>query len=245
MPINLVRSFQKRILALNPRPRVRERLGYSWELDPTDVLQRRILIGQDFETRQLSHLKNLMRSHGSECFFDCGANFGLYSVIIAGTFPDIQVTAFEPIDRTRQQLRRNVALNHMESRIEIEPYALSDHANRRDMHIVANSAGQATLDQDHPEHAAHQFTSRETVELRRLDDLTSQRGQRIALKIDVEGHEIEAVSGMRQLLQDNDAIVQIEFRQSNETTLIALMADIGYNVMEMIERDLYFGKTPA
>ena len=50
---------------------------------------------------------------------------------------------------------------------------------------------------------------------------------------------------MRQLLQDNDAIVQIEFRQSNETTLIALMADIGYNVMEMIERDLYFGKTPA
>jgi FkbM family methyltransferase len=124
--------------------------------------------------------------------FDIGAHFGLFTVVMARLVgPTGQVFSFEPTALTRKVLRRTVRINGCTTVVQVRPEA------------VAQRTGDAMFyDTGDPGSNANSLVStlrrhlRTTVPTVSLDDFVGARGIKVdALKIDVEGAELEVLRG--------------------------------------------------
>jgi FkbM family methyltransferase len=136
---------------------------------------------------------------------DGGAHIGLFTVAMARAVgPDGWVLAFEPTPGTRAVLTRTVALNDLGATVCVRPEGLTDVTGRNTFHIggtegsnsnslvgwsAGNAAGRAT------------GTSREVPTLA-LDDLLPTLAAPVScIKLDVEGAELDALTGAKAMLE--------------------------------------------
>ena len=78
------------------------------------------------------------------------------------------------------------------------------------------------------------------VETVRLDDFLDAAGFRVFIKIDIEGHELEATRGMERLLATNKVFLQVECFAANTPLLDEAMATLGMKRRHRIGHDHYF-----
>jgi len=246
MSFKLFWSLKKRAYQIDPIPRVVRRRGAVWLLDPRDWLDLQLLIGRPFETEQMTRLAQLCLDRGVTRFFDIGANFGLYSVLLPRMVPGIaRVDAFEPVSATRWRLAANLGLNHMRARVHLHAIALGDKDGLAEIAIDPGSTGVSTLCPSPDEIAHRSFTRTERVEVRQLDAYQPDISERAAFKIDVEGHEVAVIEGMRETLIRTDSVLQIEARPRNRARIEAACAALGYGRVDAIDDDVFFLKPDA
>ncbi len=136
---------------------------------------------------------------------DVGANLGLSAIAMAVANPGARVIAFEPNPVTYGYLRRNAAAF---SNIEAVQAAVSDRATVLHFHPAMYAAG------SHVVGAGHIQDGMPTVEVRALalDDVVAERGIAPSfIKLDVEGHEPEALAGAAKLIERFDPVIYMEF----------------------------------
>lgn len=131
-------------------------------------------------------------------FLDIGANAGLYSVLALRNPRVLGVHAFEPDPATLPYLRANLA-NAAPSKWTVHPVALSDRAGRAGLSTSSHHSGIATLRGSGLE--GEPFDDLVTVELQDHAYLNasireSSGAGTIVVKIDVEGHEFNAVRAL-------------------------------------------------
>jgi FkbM family methyltransferase len=170
-------------------------------------------------------LRRLLRA--GDTFIDCGANIGYFSLLAAKAVgPTGRVHAFEPQPDNRRRLAAHAAANGLESIITIHPAALSDGPGAVRLHTYDNPAanhGQSTMFVL-PGTETHSVS----VETVRLDDYLPGVTPRL-IKLDIEGAEPLAISGMTETLRRHQPAVIMEL---NAPTL----ARAGFSVREPIER---------
>lgn len=197
-----------------------------------NYVDRQIAFYDDFETQQLDYLLEGIRRYGCTVFVDIGANIGFYTVHIAREALHARLIAFEPDPRNCDQLRANLFLNALSTRVELHRVAISDHAGKLAFEAFPDtSTGQSHV----VEHGGSSV-----VEAVRLDDLLFLKGAKIAIKIDIEGHEAAALKGMHALLAANHCLLQAEVFPANLERVRALLADFGYREVHVIDHDHYF-----
>ena len=142
--------------------------------------------------------------------FDVGANIGYVSLLLAKACGGTgRVFAFEALPSNVEQLRRNLALNGMESWVTVVPGAVTQtsgparflvHASSG-MGKVAGSAGR----EDRVE-------SEVTVPGISLDDFVYEQGNPPpqVVKMDIEGGEVMALPGMRRVLRQARPLLLME-----------------------------------
>ncbi len=141
--------------------------------------------------------------HPTLPMLDIGANLGVYSLRMAKHMRGRSIHAFEPMPRVRSLFQRSAFLNGFNDRITIHPFAVSDHEGSATLQIPADHVGGASLVAKEAEGI--------TVTLRPLDRLFPDSFQCGPVKLDVEGHELEAVRGMRRILERSpEATVMFE-----------------------------------
>ena len=126
-----------------------------------------------------------------DVFVDIGANVGLYSSILsrfAHAFPNSKFVAIEPNPQTASRLREsvrnaavtvlNLALSDKESELAFQPGITSGVFK-----VVESGGAGATM-----------------VRCQRLDSLRIPEGD-LVLKIDVEDHELQVLTGAEELLK--------------------------------------------
>lgn len=135
--------------------------------------------------------------------YDIGANCGSYSLIAAKH--GLEVYAFEPAPFNFQRLKQNVALNGLEDRIRVFPWALSNESGYVGMEFSSEEVGSAE----------HRLVGRGEIACYRLDELTEDAGLPAphAVKIDVDGQELNVVEGGKGLWPKVSA-VQVEIDDS-------------------------------
>jgi FkbM family methyltransferase len=126
----------------------------------------------------------LRELQAGDTFLDVGANLGLFSVF-AG-LAHAKVIACEPEPIAFDRLQRNLAANHLDS-VRLFPAALSDHAG------TANFTKASKKDIKQIAHLSPEGT--ETIQLTRGDSVSISPA---IIKIDVEGHELEVLSGLSE-----------------------------------------------
>lgn len=131
----------------------------------------------------------------SPVMLDIGANVGLHSIRLAWAKSLARVYAFEPVTANFQVMCKNIARNHLESRIEPIHAAVGAEDG-----TVAISAGYGTGNWV----GATDSRALETVQVVSIDSFVSERGlHRVNLiKCDAEGYELPVLRGGRRCLAE-------------------------------------------
>src|SRR5437667_10987689 len=85
-----------------------------------NYVDRQIAFYDDYESEQIAYLLEAIRHYGCTTFVDIGANIGFYSVHVAGETSVSRLSAFEPDPRNVDQLRANLFLNGLSTRVEAD-----------------------------------------------------------------------------------------------------------------------------
>jgi FkbM family methyltransferase len=154
----------------------------------------------------------------SAMFIDVGANYGLCSILAALWNPTLHVVAFEPLLPLYEGLKKNVALNHLERRIDCENLALASQSGVATIYLPEAEGkdleSTGTL-------AANSWQVRQharplPVDAVRFDEYESRRPMKIDLvKIDVEDFEAEVLLGMEGIVRRDKPFIVCEILPRN------------------------------
>lgn len=191
-------------------------------VDPRNYIDREIVLKGGYEADAIARF--VAEARTCDVFLDIGANIGLYSLAVArGT--RAEVIAFEPDPRNLAQLHANLFLNGLETRVQARGEAVGStpaqatlYAQRSDKDFSTALSGLA----ERPEGSVEI-----TVPVVALDGLYAWKGRSLAIKLDIEGYELEALRGMTGLLGGNRVYLQIEIAPANLNAARALLADCG------------------
>jgi FkbM family methyltransferase len=175
--------------------------GTALFVDPADRSYVPGMVAGFYEKRELDIFEQLAKE--ASVFFDVGANIGVYSVIGCLASRDLVSYAFEPIDENQELLARNIAAHQLESRVLVQPLAVSDKQGKTSIHL--GQSGNHSIDND-------QGKGRREIETIRLDDFSMR--SKLApdiIKIDVEGHEGAVIDGAVDMLSRHAPTVFMEY----------------------------------
>ena len=149
--------------------------------------------------------------------FDVGANVGKWAKLALGINPGLQLHCFEPSRNTFATL----AGHKFPANVILNNFGLSSQPGEQVLHVFDELSGLNSLyKREGLEDGWHLNTQQktETIQLDTLDNYCAQH--QIAaidfLKLDVEGHELEAFRGARQLIQQGQVqCIQFEYGGRN------------------------------
>jgi len=226
----LATSIKKRIdrLIFN-RFRVVKRSNSFLLVDNRNWIDARIIVRKPYEAEQLKVCADIIRRERITTFIDVGANFGLYSVVLNNRISLKKTYAFEPVIRNYFQMCGNIFINQLQNRVIPIQKALSNKNNKMTIHVDPSSTGVSRLSLENSGRNNKVFSYQEQIECVTLDSEINLSGEKIFIKIDVEGHELEALQGMVNTLKSNNVFLQIEaFGEKHLAELHAFLIPFGY-----------------
>ena len=226
-------------------PYVARAQGARFLVDTTDLIDREIAVNAIWEAEQLEDFAAVCRSHRVDCFFDIGANAGVYSIMLATKNLGGEIVAFEPDPGNRARLVANIAANGLRERIRVVAEAVGDKPGE----VVLMEAGSHNRGESwvaHPDKPPEEApgVAKHVVRQIRFDDEFAISGKTILMKMDVEGSEFHALAGMERTLRDNRCYLQVELYSDRFEELKALFARLGYRYLKTNYIDHYFTNLP-
>lgn len=195
----------------------------------------------DYEPETTQYLLDHLKP--GNVFVDLGAHIGYMTLVCAKVVgPTGKVYAFEPNPDTFQQLQSNIQLNGFSEYVTTVPKAIADRSQILRFYIARESSVTARIDNQ-------QTISKDDlveVEAVSLDEYFSGLDWPAVhfIKMDVEGAEVLALHGMRELSQRNPhlaLIVEINYplmqrmNLSGETFLHELQ-EIGFTRFRILKK---------
>lgn len=154
------------------------------------------------------------------CIFDVGSNKGQFlRLILENVSPnDFEVHCFEPGRKTFQML---VDSSEENKQITLNNFGLSKEKCEVLLHYNAVGSGLASLTKRKLDHFNIDFNQSEKVAIDTIDNYCSDHSidHIHLLKIDIEGHELDALAGAKKMFATNSIdIVTFEFGGCNIDT---------------------------
>jgi FkbM family methyltransferase len=151
--------------------------------------------------------------------FDVGAHIGCYTIQAARAVDHFgKLIALEPDQSNRQQLERNLSLNH------ITNYTVVPLAAWSKTESIRRSPSEVSV-----WNKIDEIKGSKTIDAIRLDDVVSRLSvPRVDwIKMDIEGTEVGALEDSQETLQRFHPVLFIEFHETLEE-LKNLLSSIGY-----------------
>jgi len=148
---------------------------------------------------------------------DIGGNVGNYSAELRRRNPSLEIHIFEPSTTNIDKLALRFGRDPL---VALVPLALSDQSGSATLFSNEPGSGLGSLTKRNLEHFNIAFETREAVETIRFEEYwTKNLGRRVLdmVKIDIEGHELAALSGFGLALNAIRAL-QFEFGGCNIDT---------------------------
>ena len=178
-----------------------------------------IIFFNGHEIALLRFFQNLIELNKLDLFLDIGANIGYFSLPISY---QINTLSFEPFPSNFEKLNKNRSFNV--GNIKIFNYGLSDMNAEEKIFFSANSSnfGNISLNKEN----FYEMDKYKIVNLKIFDDYFNYFDQNILIKIDVEGHELKVLKGMKKNLINNNCFIYIECISDE---IITFLKEIDYN----------------
>ena len=143
-------------------------------------------------------------------FFDCGANFGFYSLFVASLKKENEVYSFEASPNTFLDFKKNIILNNFQ---KIKPInlAISDIQDKQIDFKESQNDWESSI-------VSNNFEVLKTIRIKTttIDSILESEKKilsqyNIVIKLDIEGHEMNAIKGSYNLLKKHSPLIIIEF----------------------------------
>jgi len=148
---------------------------------------------------------------------DAGANVGNWSAEILKFIPEASIFAFEPSAVAFNQLSDRFK---SDLRVKISKSALGESTSDAILYSDQGGSGLGSLTKRRLQHFGIEFNFSEHITVERLDSWIEKnkiQERPNVLKMDVEGHELEVLTGAKDLIADLQ-LIQFEFGGSNIDT---------------------------
>ena len=183
-------------------------------IDPVkdDGVEKTIYYTGTYEKGTLFVIKNLLRE--GDTFVDVGANIGLMSIFASSIVKASgKIVAFEPNPITFKILKSNIALNNL-SNIETSDYAIGAKTNGAKIYDRWDlNRGSASLIK--PENVSESYDIRVIT----LSNYFKVKQCIHLIKIDIEGYELEALKGAKDILDgESPPMLIVECSESRKNT---------------------------
>lgn len=201
------------------------------KFEATNVVERQRIVGCGDEPEYLRAMLAVLRP--DDILYDIGANVGLVALHAAQR---CRTVAFEPDPAFLARLRRNLELNPNVS-VEVLPVAISDNDGTATLFTDGTEGNSPSL--------VHQRAEKDAVEVgtQTLDTLVASGAipAPTVLKLDIEGAEILALRGAKQVLQAPTAprALLLEVHDSllpgfgsSADEVLALVREAGYSSVQ-------------
>ncbi len=170
---------------------------------------------QNGELNVLNHIQNRLGSFNQPIIFDVGANVGGYAKLLSEQFPKGTIHAFEPSKLTFQKLTSNLA-----SHPNIIPnnFGLSNVPSNQLLYSNYDTSGFASVYKRNLDHYGIEMGQSEEITLSTIDQYCAAANidHIHFLKLDIEGHEVSALTGGAQMLNEKRVdFIQFEFGGCN------------------------------
>jgi FkbM family methyltransferase len=215
-------------------------------LDIDEPMDRSIFFFDYYENNQLDFLKFNIENNKFDYFFDIGANSGLYSLYVASLDKNIKILAFEPIKRTFLNLKKNIKLNKLRN-ISIYNFGLSNNNQEKKVKALKKnnyiqSGGFGVVNEGENTNNLHI----EKAIFKIADQKFNFYKKNIFIKIDVEGHEIYVIEGIKKLIKNNNVFLQIEIFKNNYNKVLRKLKSLKlkkiHEIRDDTKRDYFFKK---
>lgn len=164
------------------------------------------------EIPALKLMKKRLESQNKIVVFDVGANTGEYSLLVDQIFDGgAEIYAFEPSEFTYQQL-----INVTRSALKIRQFNLGIGLEKAKLQLFSGGKGRTTASVYNLKHKLYAFTEEytESIQITSIDIFCKENNITTIdiLKIDIEGHELAALNGAREMINANKIkFIQFEF----------------------------------
>jgi FkbM family methyltransferase len=193
-------------------------------LAEVDVIQRRIFGQRNFfEPDQLADIRGLIGR--DSVVVDAGANIGNHTVYFSLICGAREVHAFEPMRVAYSTLVRNIELNGLQNRVTAHNVAVGAQEGHAELlRYVEHNTGGTVLGLDRP--GMYKVVPIDSLRLERCD----------FLKMDVEGGQIQALSGAAETLARCRPVIWVELRskRSEFDEGNAKMQSMGYKLIRNV-----------
>ncbi len=213
-----IRKFKKnifyyiffRIIRSNLNNKIRVKI-YNFEILANykkNTMSFSILRKCDFDDhKELKFLEKIC-----ECkdifLFDCGSNFGFYSLYVASKKKENKIIAFEASPITFNEFEENIKLNKFNS-IQAMNLAISNKDKSKLSFYESEKNWESSLD-----HSNFNKKSELTIYSTTLDKASENENlanYAVVIKLDVEGHEMSVIEGGLELIKKYSPLIIIEF----------------------------------
>lgn len=180
-------------------------------------------------------VKELVLKIRPDVFVDAGANIGYFSLLASTLRTDMDTISIEPNDDNFNLLQKNILKNKLSDRITVHKCFLSDE---NDKSITLNidptnmgSISNRTFTQNNPSIPLR----RQMTRSRTLDSFNMYDYKSMIVKIDVEEHECEVLTGMSDLFKrDIITHIIIEVSPKNNKKVIDILLSKGFTKVYVI-----------
>jgi FkbM family methyltransferase len=216
-----------------------DRIEFKYCSDLSDDLNKSARLSfRDWEPETLNFLMSI--APALKCIVDVGAYSGVISILCAKVNAGAVVHAFEPNPYACKLLIRNVQANNL-SNVTLHKLALSNITTKQNLYLKNASGVTATssLERDYPNNVAIEGEVI-SVNTCTLDEYFESSIDLV--KIDVEGHELQVLQGMRQHLLNSHPIVVTEALTYNELfKQVQFLQEFGYTMpINLDQRNFVF-----
>jgi FkbM family methyltransferase len=182
--------------------------GYLLRLELKNWMERRAYFSGTYYQTDLTDLITKITRSGDQ-FIDIGANIGfitLHASQLVGTKG--KVISFEPNPAMQARLHDHIKLNQLSPSVTVIEAALGETPSSAVLHVPEDHPGMGTL-------TSHEGTAIEVPVVKGDDVLPMiSKDTPLIIKIDVEGFEQKALSGLQQTLEHPNIILIIEITDS-------------------------------
>jgi FkbM family methyltransferase len=154
------------------------------------------------------------------CFFDVGANKGQFLKLLLDSFggSEFTVHSFEPGAETYQILLKN---HPNAQQVKFNNCGIGSEQGNATLHYDRPGSGAASLTKRRLDHFNVDFDKSESVQIETIDGycLKNNIDHIHLLKIDIEGHELDALAGASQMMEKQAIdVITFEFGGCNIDT---------------------------
>jgi len=206
--------------------------GIIFDLDLRHFIDRRFFFYKTYEEELFNPLKKIINDNNIDYFFDIGSAWGVYSLSLSGLFPNLNIYAFDPIDKNIIRLHNSIKKNNLKN-IKVFQTA------------IGSSTGTVELGSTEDYSPNFKINEKNSIIKKKskidfLDNLFQIKKSTIILKIDTEGFELEVLRGAFNLLVDNKCYCQIEINPNddlNKEKIFSYLKSIGYRLISINKKN--------
>ena len=241
----LIPSFSIRILKFFKKNRGYFKIkNFYMFLDFLDPIDREIILSQEYEKLEINFLLKQLNFLNANFFLDIGSNCGYYSMKIAIEFPEIKIFAFDPNKEACFKFSKTLEKNFkITQKIKLYNFGLSNLNTKLNIRSLKKH-GYAQTGGSSIEREYSKGTYAESLEDFKIgSQIINITNSAVGIKIDVEGHELKVLEGIKKIIKFNRCIIQIEIFKKDFPKINKFLNLNNYKLIYKVEkRSNYFYK---